>query len=161
MCIRHISATVPQGTRACTDLAYCTTGKLYLWYLMRALALIKGPRPPFVAKLLSSSHGSRSTFAPMLVHLGALGRHLGANVSQHCPKTTFKMRSWSQHGSKQMPQTPQLAILCRWLLWQLDLTRHTKDGEFDYWNDIHTLWMNACKRHANKAPASNQERVTL
>ena len=40
----------------------------------------------------------------MLVHLGALGRHLGANMSQHTPKMRSKMRSWSQHGSKQCPR---------------------------------------------------------
>ena len=71
---------------------------------MRALALIKRPPPPSPAKVLSSLHRSRSTFAPMLVHLGALGRHLGANMSQHTPKMRSKMRSWSQHGSKQCPR---------------------------------------------------------
>ena len=71
---------------------------------MRALALIKRPPPPLAALLLSSPHRSRSTFAPMLVHLGALGRHLGANMSQHTPKMRSKMRSWSQHGSKQCPR---------------------------------------------------------
>ena len=71
---------------------------------MRALALIKRPPPPLVAQVLSSSRRPRSTFAPMLVHLGALGRHLGANMSQHTPKMRSKMRSWSQHGSKQCPR---------------------------------------------------------
>ena len=71
---------------------------------MRALALIKRPPPPLIALLLSSLRRPRSTFAPMLVHLGALGRHLGANMSQHTPKMRSKMRSWSQHGSKQCPR---------------------------------------------------------
>ena len=71
---------------------------------MRALALIKRPPPPFAEEVLSSLHRSRSTFAPMLVHLGALGRHLGANMSQHTRKNRSQMRSWSQHGSKQCPR---------------------------------------------------------
>ena len=71
---------------------------------MRALALIKGPPPPLVARPRSSPHRSRSTFAPMLAHLGALGRHLGANMSQHRPKMRSKMRSWSQHRPKRPPR---------------------------------------------------------
>ena len=84
---------------------------------MRALALIKGPPPPLVAQVLSSSGRSRSTFAPMLAHLGALGRHLGAHMSQHRPKMTSKMRSWSQHRQKQCPRRlnkpPELARIAK------------------------------------------------
>ena len=71
---------------------------------MRALALIKRPPPPSPAQVLCSSHRSRRTFAPMLVHLGALGRHLGANMSQQNHIMSFKIRSRSQHGSKQCPR---------------------------------------------------------
>ena len=71
---------------------------------MRALALIKGPPPPLAAKVPSSSHGSRGTFAPMLAHLGALGHHLGAHMSQHRPKMSSKMRAWNQHRPKQCPR---------------------------------------------------------
>ena len=68
---------------------------------MRALALIRGPLPPLVARVLSSSRRPRSTWAPMLTHLAAHGRHLSTNMSQHCLKMTSKIRSWRQHGPRQ------------------------------------------------------------
>ena len=40
----------------------------------------------------------------MLAHLGALGRHLGAHMSQHTPKIRSQMRSWSQHSQNQCPR---------------------------------------------------------
>ena len=67
----------------------------------RTLPLFKEHAPPLAARTLSSSRRPRSTFAPMLDHLGALGRHLGANMSHHSSKMTSKTRSWIQHGSKQ------------------------------------------------------------
>ena len=83
---------------------------------MRALALIKGPPPPLVARPRSSLDRSQGTFAPMLAHLGALGRHLGGNMSQRCRKTRIQMRSWSQHNQKQCtrrlnkpPEPPRIA----------------------------------------------------
>ena len=40
----------------------------------------------------------------MLPHLGALGRHLVANVAQHRPNIKQTAQSWSQHRPKQSPR---------------------------------------------------------
>ena len=56
---------------------------------------------PLAARSLSTSPRPRSAFASMSAHFDALSRHLGTNMSHQSPEQTSKMRTWSQHGSRQ------------------------------------------------------------
>ena len=94
---------MPQGTRACNEVSnQC--------FNITRISILKGTQDLLPRVNRNHLQQPRRQFSLMLPHLGALGRHLAANLSQHRPNINQTTPSWSQHRPKQPPRCPNNSI---------------------------------------------------
>ena len=100
---------MPSARRACNGAAGdCSTLVVVVGFFL----LLRAPHPPSAQRPhLLAQDSSQGHVSPMLAHLGALDRHLGANMSQHSPKMTPRCQTdailettLSQHRQRQPPR---------------------------------------------------------